>query len=164
MPRQNTRSSTATAQNAATDPQPPNDRAVDQNAAVRGEPRSYVAADYRDASVAAPAAGEMADYMDEGEPLDTDVGRQRRQRQPTHRHGGAVQAGAEGNPRQSPTPSRRRLKQSNEPQHRPYGSVEVPRAGQDADIAGMAVRRMARVLGVDGPVRAGHLDIGVVVL
>ena len=77
MPHQNTTSPTATAQNAATDPQQPNDRAVDQNAAVHPEPRSYVAADYRDASVAAPAAGgEMGDYMDEGDPLDAEGAQQ----------------------------------------------------------------------------------------
>lgn len=69
MPHQNTSSSKATAQNAATDPQSPNDRAVDQNDGVRSEARSYVAPDYRDASLAAPAAGEMGDYSDEGEAL-----------------------------------------------------------------------------------------------
>lgn len=69
MPHQNTTSSKATAQNAATDPQPPNDRAVDQNDAVRPEARSYAASDYRDASLAAPAAGEMGGYADEGEAL-----------------------------------------------------------------------------------------------
>ena len=72
MPHQNTTSSNATAQNAATDPQQPNDGAVEQNASVRDEPRSYVASDYANASVAAPAAGEMADFMDEGDPLDAD--------------------------------------------------------------------------------------------
>lgn len=72
MPHQNTTSSNAAAQNAATDPQQPNDGAADQDEAVTGEPRSYVASDYANASVAAPAAGEMADFMDEGDAIDAD--------------------------------------------------------------------------------------------
>jgi len=72
MPHQNTTSSDAAAQNAATDPQAPNDRGVEQNAAVRPEARSYAAPDYRDASLAAPAAGEMGDYADDGEALGDD--------------------------------------------------------------------------------------------
>jgi hypothetical protein len=67
MAHQNTSSSTATAQNAATNPGAPNDHAHG-----RGEPKSYVAEDVADASVAAPAAGEIADAMDEGDALDAD--------------------------------------------------------------------------------------------
>ena len=44
MPHQNTTSSKATAQNAATDPQAPNDRAVEQNDAVRPEAPAVVRA------------------------------------------------------------------------------------------------------------------------
>lgn len=69
MPHQNPDSSKATAQNAATDPQPPNDQAREQNRAVWPEPRSYVAPNVADASLAGPAAGEIGDYADEGEPL-----------------------------------------------------------------------------------------------
>ena len=72
MPHQNVQSSTATAQNAATDPVAPNDPGREQSAAVRNEPRSYVAADAKDASLAPPAAGEVADYMDEGDALAAD--------------------------------------------------------------------------------------------
>jgi hypothetical protein len=72
MPHQNVQSGTATAQNAATDPRQPNDRAVEEHAAVRPAPDAYAAPDVRDATVAPPAAGEMADYMDEGDALDGD--------------------------------------------------------------------------------------------
>ncbi|MEH6697138.1 MAG: hypothetical protein V7672_00410 [Brevundimonas sp.] len=43
MPHQNVQSGTATAQNAATDPRQPNDRAVEENAAVHPEPDAYAA-------------------------------------------------------------------------------------------------------------------------
>lgn len=69
MPHQNVQSGTATAQNSATDPRQPNDRAVEENAAVHPEPSRYAAPDVKDATVAPPAAGEMADYMDEGDDL-----------------------------------------------------------------------------------------------
>ena len=72
MPHQNVDSSTATAQNAATDPTAPNDQAREQNAAVRSEPRSYAAPDVKDSSLAPPASGEVADYMDEGDALAAD--------------------------------------------------------------------------------------------
>ena len=77
MPHQNTQSSKATAQNAATDPIAPNDQAREQNVSVRTEPRSYVAPDVADASLAPPAAGEVADFMDEGDalsPADLEAG------------------------------------------------------------------------------------------
>jgi hypothetical protein len=67
MPHQHTDSSRATAQNAATEPQAPNDMGREQNRVVRPEPRSYAARDVADATVAAPAAGELGDYADEGE-------------------------------------------------------------------------------------------------
>jgi len=72
MPHQNVQSGTATAQNAATDPRQPNDRAVEEHASIRPAPDAYAAPDVKDATVAPPAAGEMADYMDEGDPLDGD--------------------------------------------------------------------------------------------
>jgi hypothetical protein len=72
MPHQNTHSSNATAQNAATDPIQPSDQARGQNAADRAEPRSYASGDVRDSSLAGPAAGEVADYMDEGDALGAD--------------------------------------------------------------------------------------------
>jgi len=68
MPHQNVHSSTATAQNAATDPVAPRDRSEDR----RPEPHSYAAADVGDSSLAPPAAGEVADYMDEGDALAAD--------------------------------------------------------------------------------------------
>lgn len=68
MPHQNTSSSNATAQNAATDPIAPRDRKTDEDR--RPEPRSYAAPDVTDSSLAAPAAGETADFMDEGDPFD----------------------------------------------------------------------------------------------
>jgi len=68
MPHQNVQSSTATAQNAATDPVAPRDQGEDRKA----EPRSYVAADVGESTVAPPASGEVADYMDEGEALAAD--------------------------------------------------------------------------------------------
>lgn len=68
MPHQNTSSSNATAQNAATDPVAPRDQATDQDR--KEEPRSYAASDVSDSSLAPPAAGEVSDYMDEGEALD----------------------------------------------------------------------------------------------
>jgi hypothetical protein len=70
MPHQNTSSSTATAQNAATDPVKAGDQP--EGNGVRSEPRSYVAADAADASLAPPAAGEVADAMDEGDALAAD--------------------------------------------------------------------------------------------
>lgn len=70
MPHQNTQSSTAAAQNAATGPYAPNDQGREQHRSVRPDPDRYAAADVEDATVAPPAAGEMADYQDEGEPLD----------------------------------------------------------------------------------------------
>lgn len=68
MPHQNVQSSTATAQNAATDPVAPRDQAQDRSA----EPRSYAAADVADSTLASPAAGEVADYLDEGDALAAD--------------------------------------------------------------------------------------------
>ncbi|MEH6665738.1 MAG: hypothetical protein V7678_12865 [Brevundimonas sp.] len=70
MPHQNTQSSTATAQNAATGPYAPNDQAREQHRSVRPDPDRYAAPDVADSSLAPPAAGEVADYQDEGEPLD----------------------------------------------------------------------------------------------
>jgi hypothetical protein len=74
MPHQNVDAGEATAQNAATDKQMPNDQAhdrgTDQDAAVDPEPRSYAAPELRDSTLAPPAAGEIADYMDEGDALD----------------------------------------------------------------------------------------------
>jgi hypothetical protein len=64
MPHQNTSSSTATAQNAATDPVKAGDQP--EGNGVRSEPRSYVAADAADASLAPPAAGEVADDVQQG--------------------------------------------------------------------------------------------------
>jgi hypothetical protein len=73
VPHQNTTSSKATAQNAATDPgSPPNDQAREQQRSVHPEPRSYVAPDVRDATLAPPAAGEVAEYMDEGDALSAE--------------------------------------------------------------------------------------------
>ena len=70
MPHQNTQSSTAAAQNAATGPSAPNDQAREQHRSVRPDPDRYTAPDIENASVAPPAAGEMADYQDGGEPLN----------------------------------------------------------------------------------------------
>ncbi|MEJ6790471.1 hypothetical protein BrevBR_13050 [Brevundimonas sp. BR2-1] len=73
MPHQNVDSSSATAQNAATDPAAPGGPAGDPTDARAGrEPRSYAASDVTDSSLAAPAAGEVADYMDEGDALAAD--------------------------------------------------------------------------------------------
>jgi len=70
MPHQNTSSSKATAQNAATDPgAPPSDQAREGQRSAHPEPRRYAAPDVADATLAPPAAGEVAEYMDEGEPL-----------------------------------------------------------------------------------------------
>lgn len=66
MPHGNTDSTKATAQNAATEPETPNDGRED--ASARAEPRSYTAADVRDSTLAAPAAGEVGDYADLDEP------------------------------------------------------------------------------------------------
>ncbi|HWE44839.1 MAG TPA: hypothetical protein VG407_02335 [Caulobacteraceae bacterium] len=75
MPHQNTTSSKATSQNAATDPAMPNDQAREQNREEHAEPRSYAAPDVADATLASPAAGEVADYMDEGDAIgDTATG------------------------------------------------------------------------------------------
>ena len=68
MPHGNVDSEKATAQSAATEPQPPNDPGGEQSAAAHPEPRTYVAEDFRDASLAAPAAGEVGDYADLDEP------------------------------------------------------------------------------------------------
>ena len=64
MPHGNVERQEATAQNAATDPQQPNDAARGQHVTAHPEARSYAAPDYRDSSMAAPAAGEMGDYAD----------------------------------------------------------------------------------------------------
>lgn len=69
MPHQTPQSPKATAQNAATEPTAPNDRAREQHRSVRPEPRAYAAPDVGDASLAPPAAGEVGDYADEGEAL-----------------------------------------------------------------------------------------------
>jgi hypothetical protein len=68
MPHQNTSSSTAAAQNAATDPVAPRDKETETDR--QPEARSYAASEVRQSSLAPPAAGEVADYMDEGEALD----------------------------------------------------------------------------------------------
>jgi hypothetical protein len=68
MPHQNTDSTKATAQNAATGQQQANDQAREQQASVSPEPRAYAAPKVEDATLAPPAAGEVADYMDEGDP------------------------------------------------------------------------------------------------
>ncbi|HEY4585820.1 MAG TPA: hypothetical protein VIG84_05475, partial [Brevundimonas sp.] len=68
MPHQNTSSSTATAQNAASDPAAPRDQPTDQDR--KEEPRSYAASDVADSALAPPAAGEVSDYMDEGDALE----------------------------------------------------------------------------------------------
>ncbi len=68
MPHQNTSSSTATAQNAATDPAAPRDQPTDQDR--KEEPRTYTASEVADSSLAPPAAGEVSDYMDEGDALE----------------------------------------------------------------------------------------------
>ena len=70
MAHQNTTSSTATRQNAATDPAKQGDQGDGHE--PRQEPRSYAAPDALDASLAPPAAGEIADEMDEGEALAAD--------------------------------------------------------------------------------------------
>ncbi|HLK25320.1 MAG TPA: hypothetical protein VKT30_11735 [Caulobacteraceae bacterium] len=70
MPHQNTTSSKATAQNAATDPgAPPSDQAREAQRSIRPEARRYAAPDVADATLAPPAAGEVAEYMDEGDAL-----------------------------------------------------------------------------------------------
>ena len=68
MPHQNTSSPNAAAQNAATDPVAPRNKAT--NIDRQPEVRSYAASDVSQSSLAPPAAGEIADYMDEGEALD----------------------------------------------------------------------------------------------
>ncbi len=68
MPHGNTDSTKATAQNAVTDEEQPNDPGRGQRADAQPEPRSYAASDVRDASLAAPAAGEMGDYADLDDP------------------------------------------------------------------------------------------------
>ena len=73
MPHQNTTSSTATSQNAANEPDAPNDQGRDQNASARPEPKSYTAAGQADASLAPPAAGEVSDYADDGDALGGEV-------------------------------------------------------------------------------------------
>jgi hypothetical protein len=76
MPHQTPDASKATAQNAATEPQPPNDQARGQER--RPEPRSYAAKAAKDSALAPPAAGEVGDYADEGEALGGDGGQQGR--------------------------------------------------------------------------------------
>lgn len=68
MPHGNVHSENATAQNAATPPEAPNDEARGEHASVRSEPSSYVASDVRDATVASPASGELGDYADLDDP------------------------------------------------------------------------------------------------
>lgn len=68
MPHQNTSSSRAAAQNAATDPVSPRDKPSHQDR--KPEPTSYVSRNVDGSSLALPAAGEIADYMDEGDALD----------------------------------------------------------------------------------------------
>ncbi len=68
MPHQTPHSPSATAQNAATDRQPPNDQARGQHRTVHPDARSYAAPDVADATLAGPAAGEIGDYADEGDP------------------------------------------------------------------------------------------------
>ena len=73
MPHGNVESEDATAQNAATPPQAPNDKAPNdqarsEHATVRPDPSSYAAPDVRDATLAAPAAGEVGDYADLSDP------------------------------------------------------------------------------------------------
>jgi hypothetical protein len=70
MPHQNTQSSKATQQNAATPSREPSEDGVQGELDFRPEPRSYTAHNYADASLAAPAAAEVADYMDEGDALN----------------------------------------------------------------------------------------------
>lgn len=72
MPHQNVDSSTATAQNAATDPVAPDRQTGGREDPARSEPRSYAASDAADSALAPPAAGEVADYMDEGDALAAD--------------------------------------------------------------------------------------------
>ena len=64
MPHGNTSTTKATAQNAATPEQQPNDDARGQHVTVHPEPSTYAASDVRDSTLAAPAAGEMGDYAD----------------------------------------------------------------------------------------------------
>lgn len=68
MPHGNVDSEKATAQNAATPPEEPNDQARGEHVTARPEPASYAAADVRDATVAGPAAGELGDYADLDDP------------------------------------------------------------------------------------------------
>lgn len=67
MPHGNVDSQKATAQNAATEPEAPNDGREDARAA-HAEARSYAAPDVRDGTLAGPAAGEVGDYADLDEP------------------------------------------------------------------------------------------------
>jgi hypothetical protein len=68
MPHQIPHAPNATAQNAATDKQAPNDQARDQHRSARPDPDDYAARSWEDASLAPPAAGEVGDYADEGDP------------------------------------------------------------------------------------------------
>ena len=68
MPHGNVDSTKATAQNAATPPEVPNDEARGAHETVRQSPSAYVASDVRDATVAGPAAGELGDYADLSDP------------------------------------------------------------------------------------------------
>ncbi len=68
MAHGNTDSTKATAQNAVTDEEQPNDPGRAQKAADHPEARAYTAPDFRDASLSAPAAGEVGDFADLDEP------------------------------------------------------------------------------------------------
>lgn len=68
MPHGHTDSTKATAQNAATEPEAPNDQAQGEQASEHRQPSSYAAPDVRDSTVAGPAAGELGDYADLEEP------------------------------------------------------------------------------------------------
>jgi hypothetical protein len=68
MPHQNTDSTKAAAQNAATGYDQTNQQAEGQRADERPEPRAYAAPNVEDSTLAPPASGEVSDYMDEGDP------------------------------------------------------------------------------------------------
>lgn len=70
MAHQNTTSSSATAQNAATDPLAPGDQSRDGERGA--ESRAYADGTPETSAVASPTAGELADYADEGEALNAD--------------------------------------------------------------------------------------------
>jgi hypothetical protein len=93
MAHQNTDSTAAASQNAASDRQVPNDRAVEEHVSVRPEPKSYAAPDWRDASLAGPAAGEIATYDDEGDAIDPSLGGSQQGRTHNDREGHAQHLG-----------------------------------------------------------------------